>query len=232
MDDNGGLGILPTKNELTKKAQAKPSAAPAVEAPAPKAPKKRAKDRKTDLDAEPVVRTGSMLLALKTQVGQERRVAEAFGGKAKRFKLPVLGLLWATELRGLVFIETTDPLAVEKGIRGVSYARGLMNHNLEVRDEDGKVVRKNGMTVVKKEFVEIPFSDISRFLTPASAVAKIAEGDIVELVSGPFRGEKAKVTRVDDTREEITVELVESMVPIPITTKGEQVRVLQKGGSA
>lgn len=227
MDDN--LGILPTKDELATKAKAKTEpVAPAVVA-APKPAKKRAKDRKTDLDAEPEVRTGAMLLALKTQVGQERRVAEAFGGKAKRFKLPVLGLLWATELRGLVFIETTDPLAVEKGIRGVSYARGLMNHSLEVRDEDGKVVRKNGVTVTKKEFVEIPFSDISRFLTPASAVAKISEGDIVELVSGPFRGEKAKVTRVDDTREEITVELVESMVPIPITTKGEQVRVLQKG---
>ena len=230
MDENG-LGILPTPNELTKKAVAKPAAAPAVEAAPAAKSKKRAKDRKTDLDAEPAERTGSMLLALKTQVGQERRVAEAFGGKAKRFKLPVLGLLWATELRGLVFIETTDPLAVEKGIRGVSYARGLMSHNLEVRDEDGKVVRKNGATVVKKEFVEIPFSDISRFLTPASAVAKIAEGDIVELVSGPFRGEKAKVTRVDDTREEITVELIESMVPIPITTKGEQVRVLEKASA-
>ncbi|HEX2065409.1 MAG TPA: transcription elongation factor Spt5, partial [Candidatus Thermoplasmatota archaeon] len=64
-----------------------------------------------------------------------------------------------------------------------------------------------------------------------SAVAKIAEGDIVELVSGPFRGEKAKVTRVDDTKEEITVELIESMVPIPITVKGEHVRVLEKSSA-
>ena len=75
------------------------------------------------------------------------------------------------------------------------------------------------------------FTEIAHFLTPVSAVAKIAEGDIVELVSGPFRGEKAKVTRVDDTKEEITVELIESMVPIPITVKGEHVRVLEKGSA-
>ena len=51
---------------------------------------------------------------------------------------------------------------------------------------------------------------------------------IVELVSGPFKGEKAKVTRIDDAKEEITVELLDAMVPIPITVRGEQVRILKK----
>ena len=50
----------------------------------------------------------------------------------------------------------------------------------------------------------------------------------IELVSGPFKGEKAKVTRIDDTKEEITVELLDAMVPIPITVRGEQVRILKK----
>jgi len=48
------------------------------------------------------------------------------------------------------------------------------------------------------------------------------------MVSGPFRGETAKVTHIDDSKEEITVELFESVVPIPITVRGEQVRVLKK----
>jgi transcriptional antiterminator NusG len=113
-------------------------------------------------------------------------------------------------MRGYVFIETTDPIRLEKGVRGVSYARALIKDPATGQPRDA------------------PFSEIAHFLTPVSAVAKIAEGDIVELVSGPFRGEKAKVTRVDDTKEEITVELIESMVPIPITVKGEHVRVLEK----
>jgi transcriptional antiterminator NusG len=213
MDDEGGLGILPTKEELAKKAEAKAPAAP-VAAPVAPAEAKGKKGRKSkkllEEDKEPEPLTGTQVLVLKTQVGQERRVAEALGNKARRFKLPILALLAPAELRGYVFIETTDPLGVEKGVRGVSYARAL------IKGADGQAK-------------DTPFTEIAHFLTPVSAVAKIAEGDIVELVSGPFRGEKAKVTRVDDTKEEITVELIESMVPIPITVKGEHVRVLQKG---
>jgi len=48
------------------------------------------------------------------------------------------------------------------------------------------------------------------------------------MVAGPFRGETAKVTHIDDTKEEITVELFESVVPIPITVRGEQVRVVKR----
>jgi len=170
------------------------------------------------------------ILCLKTQVGQERRVAEMLGNKARRFGLPILSLLAPQELRGYVFIETTDILAVEKGIRGVSYARALVTREEEQVDENGEFLRdRRGKVVTRKIPVEVPFSDIAHFLTPVSAVAKIGDGDIVELVSGPFRGEKAKVTRVDDSREEITVELIDSMVPIPITVKGEHVRVLEKG---
>jgi transcription termination/antitermination protein NusG len=225
MQDEGGLGILPTKEELAKKAQEKPAPAPA----AAEAPKKKAR-KKAAAEAEPTLQEGVRILVLKTQVGQERRVVEMLGGKARRFGLPILSLLSPAELRGFVFIETTDPLQVEKGIRGVSYARALVARSEEVRDTDGNFLRdRRGKVVTRRVPVETPFAEIAHFLTPVSAVAKIAEGDIVELVSGPFRGEKAKVTRVDDTKEEITVELIESMVPIPITVKGEHVRVLEKG---
>lgn len=212
MDGDDGLGILPTKDELAKKVEDKPKAAPAVVEAAPKKGKKSKKPKDEEF-VEPVQRTDSQVLILKTQVGQERRVAEALGNKARRFGVPILALLAPAELRGYVFIETTDPIRVEKGVRGISYARALI---------------KDPMTNQPKD---TPFSEIAHFLTPVSAVAKISEGDIVELVSGPFRGEKAKVTRVDDTKEEITVELIESMVPIPITVKGEHVRVLEKSAA-
>lgn len=233
MEEEGGLGILPTKEELAKKAAEKPEPAPTAPPEEKKAKKKAKKSRKKAAEEEePTIITGSRILVLKTQVGQERRVADLLGSKARRFKLPIQGLLAPQELRGFVFIETTDPLAAEKAIRGVSYARSLVTRAEEVRDTDGDFLRdRRGKVVTRKIPVDVPFSEIAHFLTPVSAVAKIAEGDIVELVSGPFRGEKAKVTRVDDTKEEITVELIESMVPIPITVKGEHVRVLEKSGA-
>ena len=50
----------------------------------------------------------------------------------------------------------------------------------------------------------------------------------MELVNGPFKGEKARVQNIDEGKEEITVELIEAMVPIPVTVKGDSVRVIDK----
>ena len=209
MDDNEGLGILPDEP---------------VEKPIEAAPAKAAEPEET---FEPEAETH--LLVLKTQVGQERRVIEMLGNKARRFNIPIISLLSPQELRGYIFIETTDILAVQKGIRGVSYARSLVSQDMEVRDEEGNFVKdRRGKIITERMPVDTPFSDIAHFLAPVSAVAKIGVADIIELVSGPFRGEKAKVTKVDDAREELTVELIDSMVPIPITVKGEHVRVLEK----
>ena len=221
MSDEEGLGILPTTEEKDEasKDEAAPVDAPAEDAPAPLFPDEPEREWSEE----------TTIVCLKTQVGQERRVAETLTAKSRKFGVPVLSILSPQELRGYIFVETTDIMALEKGIRGVSYARSLVASNFEVRDEEGNFVKdRRGKIVTERKPVETPFHEIAHFLTPVSAVAKIAEGDIVELVSGPFRGEKAKVTRVDDAREEITVELIDSMVPIPITVKGENVRVLRR----
>ena len=130
MEGDDGLGILPTKGELEKKADLKPAAAPA--AVAEPEPKKSKKGKKALKDMpEPAPLTGTQILVLKTQVGQERRVTEALGNKARRFGIPIIGLLAPSELRGFVFIETTDPIRAEKGVRGISYARSLIKDILQ-----------------------------------------------------------------------------------------------------
>ena len=71
--------------------------------------------------------------------------------------------------------------------------------------------------------------EVGHYLTPKPAVTGIDEGTIVELISGPFKGEKAVVKRVDTSKEEITVELYESVLPIPITVRGDHVRIIDRG---
>ncbi|MEM2816880.1 MAG: transcription elongation factor Spt5, partial [Archaeoglobaceae archaeon] len=79
--------------------------------------------------------------------------------------------------------------------------------------------------VVKKE---VSFADIQHYLTPKKAVEQIKEGYTVEVTVGPFKGERGIVKRVDSTRNEITIELLEAVVPIPVTVKAENVRVVEK----
>jgi len=53
----------------------------------------------------------------------------------------------------------------------------------------------------------------------------------VEIISGPFKREQAKITRVDKTKEEVVVELLGAAVPIPITVKMDAVKVIRREGA-
>ena len=154
-------------------------------------------------DFEEPTEEKTRILTIKTQVGKEQNTADLINSRANKSKIEIPSILVTPELRGYVFLESYDIERIKDMIKTVSYARNMLEG-------------------------DIPIEQIEHFLVPASAVAKIAEGDIVEMIAGPFRGETAKVTHIDDTKEEITVELFESVVPIPITVRGEQVRVVKR----
>ncbi len=143
------------------------------------------------------------IFTIKTQVGKEQNSADLINSRVQKSKLKIPAILVTPELRGYIFVEGYDEERLKDVTKTISYARNVLDGNT-------------------------PIDQIKHFLTPTSSVAKITEGDVVEMVAGPFRGETAKVTHIDDTKEEITVELFESMVPIPITVRGEQVRILKR----
>ena len=154
-------------------------------------------------DFEDTAEEKTKIISVKTQVGKEQNTADLINSRADKSKIQIPSILVTPELRGYLFLESYDKERIKDMIKTVSYARNMLEG-------------------------DIPIEQIEHFLVPASAVAKISEGDVVEMVSGPFRGETAKVTHIDDTKEEITVELFESVVPIPITVRGEQVRVIKR----
>ena len=157
----------------------------------------------TDFEETTTTEEKTKIFSIKTQVGKEQSTANLVNSRADKSKIRIPSVLVTPELRGYIFVEGYDKERIRDMIKTVSYARNMLEG-------------------------DIPIDQIEHFLVPASAVAKIAEGDIVEMVAGPFRGETAKVTHIDDTKEEITVELFESVVPIPITVRGEQVRVVKR----
>lgn len=143
------------------------------------------------------------VFVVKTTINQEENVAKLLETKALREGAPVYAALAPSELRGYLFVEAGDRNQLDRIVRNIRHAKALLDDTTDI-------------------------SDIEHFLTPKPAVAGIEEGDIVELVSGPFKGERARVQRIDESKEEITVELFEAMVPIPVTVRGDHVRVLEK----
>jgi transcriptional antiterminator NusG len=143
------------------------------------------------------------VLALKTSIGHERAVADSLGSKAKGGKSGIFAILSPTNLRGYILVEGMNTDRLRETARGVRKARGFVEGETEM-------------------------DEIDHFLTPKPLVSGIMEGDVVELISGPFKGEKARVQQIDESKEEITVELFEAMVPIPVTIRGDHVRVIEK----
>lgn len=148
--------------------------------------------------------TMQSILILKTSIGHERAVVDGVAGKVKTGgDKGIFALLAPGKLEGYVFMEAMNTDLVRETCRGVRKAKGLVEG-------------------------ETQLTEIEHFLTPKPLVSGISEGDVVELVAGPFKGEKARVQKIDESKEEITVELFEATVPIPVTVRGDSVRVLEK----
>ncbi|WP_099209916.1 transcription elongation factor Spt5 [Thermococcus henrietii] len=143
------------------------------------------------------------IFTVSVTVGQETTTANLIYSKAKTYNIPIQAILAPSKVKGYIFIEASSKSVVNEAISGIRHAKRVLPG-------------------------EIPFHEIEHFLEEKPAVSGFEPGDIVELIAGPFKGEKAKVVRVDESKDEIVVELIGSIVPIPVTVRGEYVRLISK----
>ncbi len=115
----------------------------------------------------------------------------------------VKAILVPETLRGYVFLETLEFRDVELAISGVPHVRGRVS---------GKV----------------SFEEIDKWLKPKPAAEGIMIGDVVEIISGPFKGERARVARVDAAKEELILELLDSPHTIPIRVHADFAKIVEK----
>jgi len=143
-----------------------------------------------------------MIYAVKTIVGRENVVLEAIMNKGKSLGLDIKAGVHPEELKGYILIEG-DLSDIEKVVKTIPHARGI--------------IRK-----------PVNLEEIRRFLQPKEVEIEFNIGDIVEVIGGPFKGERGKVVRFDKTKDEITIELLEVAVPIPVTVNAKMVKIIQK----
>jgi len=144
-----------------------------------------------------------LIYAFRTLVGQEKNVARLLARNVKNNNIEVSSILVPDNLRGYILVETSGQVDMQDPAFKVPNLRGSVEG-------------------------EITFEEIKTFLNPEPIIASVKKGSIVELISGPFKGEKAKVVRIDESKEEVVLELIEAAIPIPVTVKGDQIRLIQK----
>ena len=144
-----------------------------------------------------------MYFIVRVTSSQERITADILQNKIEKSTVPVYSIILAEGMRGYVILEAQDENAARELILDEPHVKGILTKPLNEED-------LNKMLEVKKTTQEISVNDI------------------IEFMSGPFKGYKARVIKVETTKEEITVELMDVAVPIPVTTKASIARIIQK----
>ena len=143
------------------------------------------------------------IFAIKTTTGQERNVARLIAAKVEMTHVPIKAILVPDTLKGYVFIEADGPHLVEEAIAGVRHVRS----------------RIPGL---------ISFPEIERSIVRKPVLEDLYEDDVVEITGGPFKGMRAKITRIDKSKGEVTLELLEATFTLPITVHSDYVKLVEK----
>jgi len=143
------------------------------------------------------------VFAVRTTVGQERNVSNLITGRIEANNIPIKAILVPETLKGYIFIEAEGPHVVEEAITGIKHVRS----------------RVPGV---------VSFPEVEKYIVVKPIIEELDVSDIVEVTGGPFKGMRAKITEIDRTKEEVTIELLEATFTLPVTVHADYVKVVEK----
>ncbi|MDP8889301.1 MAG: transcription elongation factor Spt5 [Thermoproteota archaeon] len=143
----------------------------------------------------------SKFFAIRTTGGQERVVANLLQTRANAKKLLIRSIIVLDSFKGYIIVEAPDSNIAYEALAGIRHVRG------QIRGE-------------------LPFKDIEGYLVKKPVVSELSTNDTVEVIAGPFKSMKAKITRVDYEKQEATVVLLDSPYQIPVTVDANYLKRL------
>jgi len=134
----------------------------------------------------------SKFFAIRTTGGQERVVASQIQVRINAKKIGIRSVMVLDSFKGYIIVEAPDSNIAYEALAGIRHVRGQIRGDL-------------------------PFKDIEGYLIKKPVVSELNIDDTVEVIAGPFKSMKAKITRVDYEKQEATVVLLDSPYQIPVT---------------
>jgi transcriptional antiterminator NusG len=139
-----------------------------------------------------------MILTARTTRGREKTAINSLRSKIKNSDRDIKAVFHPDDLKGYIFLEGNEA-DIRDLISDVRQVRGIIDQ-------------------------EVGVDDLEKYLSDEQEEIKLEQGDTVEVIGGAFKGEEAKITRVDETNREVTIELLDAAVPIPTTVEADMVR--------
>ncbi len=144
-----------------------------------------------------------MIFIIKVTTNKEERAVDMIADRAKKKNLNIYSVLRPHGLRGYLFLESEDRESAEEAVFNLPYVKGIIGKTIE-------------------------YSEIQGMVQPTIESVSIKEGDIVEMIGSTLKGEKAKVLRIDKQKEEVVVSLFGAVVPLPVTVKIDNIKVIRR----
>ena len=144
-----------------------------------------------------------MIFIIKVTTNKEERAVDMIADRIKKKNIDAFSVSRPHGLRGYILLEAENRDSAEESVFNLPYVKGII----------GKT---------------ISYEEIKNMIEPSAVSVSIEEGDIVEIISEPFKKEKAKVTRIDKQKEEVVVSLLGAVVPLPVTIKLDNVKVIRR----
>ncbi len=144
-----------------------------------------------------------MIFIIKVTTNKEERAVDMISERAEKKQLNVFSVSRPHGLRGYVLLEAEDRESAEESVFNLPYVKGIV----------GKT---------------ISYEEIKNMVEPTVTNVLIKEGDIVEMIGTTFKGEKAKVLRIDKQKEEVVVSLLGAAVSFPVTVKIDNIKVIRR----
>ena len=144
-----------------------------------------------------------MIFIIKVTTNKEEKAVEMIAERVEKKALDTYAVLKPHGLRGYILLEAEDRESAEESVFNLPYVKGII----------GKT---------------IGYDEIKNMVEPSVENISIEEGDIVEMIGHTLKGEKAKVTRIDKQKGEVVVSLLGAVVPMPVSLKIDDVRVIRR----
>jgi len=144
-----------------------------------------------------------MIFTLKVSPGQMELVSAILKTKSK--EMPILSVILLPNIKNYLIVEANNENTLKRAIADIPY------------------IRKNSLTVGN-----VSEKELDSLLHLESAMEKLKPDAVVEIKNGYLKGEKARIIRVNPTKEEVTVEILDATIKMPITIKAETVKLYQE----
>ena len=144
-----------------------------------------------------------MIFIIKVTTNKEERALDMISERAEKKNIKVYSVSRPHGLRGYILLEAEDRDSAEEAVFNLPYVKGIIGKTLN-------------------------YEEIENMIKPSVEAISIQEGDLVEIIAEPFKKEKAKVLRIDKQKEEVVISLLGAVVPLPVTVKIDNVKVIRR----